>query len=337
MMDQRVAQAIAKYDEAVEINSGNARAFAGRGAAKLINGDTAAAEGDYRVALALLEEADKAVKMHGDSERTFDMTVVGLVETLIDQRRYEEAGEMAGKLAGKPAIAGCADALRDELEGSSQLATAALMDTKFGEGMTFFTNAIRVESAYLQASEGREKASASLRNGRAKCYVGMGDFEMALEDFVAAERLDEESVAALKGCGKCYMELDQADRALEAYQKASKLDAGDEHTLEQIRLLKGAMPDPVAEKKDAIAKLGAMLGGMNLPSSQSAADAHQATKSANVVEAKSVPRPEPALRSASTLSAEGGGSSMSAFDKRSKRKKRNAAKKRASTTTGAGL
>jgi CBS domain-containing protein/tetratricopeptide (TPR) repeat protein len=318
MMNQHVAEAISKYDEAVRINGSNARALAGRGAAKLINGDTNAAEEDYRTALVLLEDCVQAGRASGDCERTYEMVVVGLVEALIDQRRYEEAGETSRKLDGKPSKAGCADALRDELQGSTRLATTALMSGECGEAMTFFTNAMRVESAYMAASDGSEPRSASLRNGRGKCYVEMGDFDMALEDFEAAASLDPESVAALKGCGKCLIELDQPGRALEAYQKASKLDAADEQVLEQIVTLRKLLPDPAGEKKDAISQLGAMLGGMNLPGS---------AKPVELAGGAGLPRPSAASRSTSTLSATEGGGTSSLFDKRSKRKKRNAAKR----------
>jgi CBS domain-containing protein/tetratricopeptide (TPR) repeat protein len=266
MMDQHVAAAISKYDEALTLNKGNARALCGRGAAKLISGDASSAEGDYRASLAIIEAVDGDVTGSSCSDicRTYDMCVVGLVEVLIEQRRYEEASQTSFKLKGRPAIAGCADALRDELDGSSEAAASALGSSEFGEAMALFSNAIRVETAFLAVSTG-QKASASLRNGRGKCYLAVNDFEMALEDFEAARAADPESVAAFKGCGKCLLELERFDASLDAYESAAELDAGDDEVHEKIATLKKVMTDPQDAKKEAIAKLGALLGGMNLP------------------------------------------------------------------------
>lgn len=288
MMDQHVAAAIRKYDEAVKINGANARALAGRGAANLISGNTSSAEEDYRASLRLLEE--KAALEGGgvssgssgsggsggsnngnsdDNERTFDMVVVGLTETLIEQRRYEEAAEMAAKLDGKPSKVGCADALRDELESSSTAAVEALGSRQFGDAMAMFTNAIRVETAFVSVADGKEARSAALRSGRGRCYLEMNDYEMAVEDFEAAVELEPDNLAGLKGCGKCLVELDQMSRALEMFERAGKVDAGDEQVQEQIGTLRKLLPAHAEEGKDSIAKLGAMIGGLNLPKSQS--------------------------------------------------------------------
>lgn len=263
MMNQKVTEALAKYDDAIRMNARNPRALAGRGAALLLGGNATAAEKDYRASLKMLGEDGLD---SSDRERTQYMVVVGLVETLIDQRRYEEAGDMAEKLDDKAAKVGCGDALNDELQGTSKLAFSSLSAGEHGEATTFFTNAIRVENAFIAASDGRETCSAALRTGRAKCYFEMEDYEMAIEDFECSVVLDPESVAAWKGCAKCYVELDQIPKALEAFEKAGKLDAGDEAVQVQIATLKKLLR-PEDEKKESIAALGAMLSSLNLPGS----------------------------------------------------------------------
>jgi CBS domain-containing protein/tetratricopeptide (TPR) repeat protein len=263
LMIEDAKAAIGKYDEAINLNNNNARALAGRGAAKLMNGDPTGAEEDYRAALAHLEDAPRE---SGKTHPAYDMSVVGLAETLIEQRRYEEVIDISKKLDGKLSKVGCIDALRDELAASTTAAMEAFGDAQFGDAMALFTNAIRIESALLTVSDNRESASASLCNGRAKCYLAMSDYEMAYEDFNTASKLDVESVAAFKGLGKCLVELGQPGKALDAYRKARKLDIADEEVREQIDTLAKCLPDPAAERQESIAKLGALLGGMNLPS-----------------------------------------------------------------------
>lgn len=260
MMDEQIADAIELYDEALKLDKQNARARGGRGAARLINGNSTGAEEDYREAIALLEAGTGG--RVGD--HTFDMCIVGLVEALIDQRRYEEAVSIAVRMDAKSGNTGCSDAFRDELESSSTAAREALDSEEYGEAMTLFSNALRVETAFLELVPG-ETARASLRLGRAKCYKAVEDFDMALEDYEAAVILESESVAAHKGCGKCLAELEQMDRALEAYERAHKLDPADDEVNNEIGIIRRMLPDPLEDKKQEIAKLGALLGGMKLP------------------------------------------------------------------------
>lgn len=255
MMDGDVQEAIALFNDAIALDSGNARALGGRGAAHLINGNSTGAEEDYRAAIALLDEG-KGGKV-GDP--TFEMCTFGLVEALIDQRRYEEAVHVAGRL--DPENGSAKSAFRDELESASAAARTALEANEFGDAMSMYSNALRVESAYLELTT-EELPRASLRVGRAKCYKMLEDYDMALEDYEAAIKLEPESVAGHKGCAKCLAELEQMDRALEAYERAHKLDPADDEVNREIKLLKEMLPDPLAEKKNEIAKLGAMLGTM---------------------------------------------------------------------------
>lgn len=272
LLDQQIAEAIIKFDEAVQLRAGNARAVMGRAAAKLINGDKTGAEEDYRLGLSLTE----GQLGHEGVEATYETCVVGLVETLIEQTRYEEAVSESKALQGKPSMSSCIDALRDEFTGSQQLATDALGKGEYGEAMTCFNNAIRVERALVEMSDGSEPASASMRNGRGKCYLALDDYEMALEDFEEAVKLDPESVAAFKGCGKCYVELDQPAKALDAYRTAGRLDSGDDGVQEQIRILEQVVSPSTddtgktskggsEDQKEAIAKLSEVLGTMKLP------------------------------------------------------------------------
>lgn len=258
MLDQRIDEAIVAFTEAIELDSDNARALGERGAARLINGSSVEAEEDYRKAIVLVEKSGKKGDM------TYQMCLVGLVECLIDQRRYEEAVVVARDMEAEWGNSGCTDAFRDELENASNAAREALESGDYGDAMSCYTNALRVEAGFLQLVA-EESARASLRLGRAKCYKMMEDFDMALEDYEAAVGLEQESVAGHKGCGKCFEELEQWDRALEAYERAWELDGGDEEVGEAIKTIKAVRPDPMKTKKEEIAKLGALLGGMKLP------------------------------------------------------------------------
>ena len=258
MLENRIDEAIELFNEALKLDSKNARAQGGRGAARLFHGNSVGAEDDYRGAIALIEDG-KGGKV---GDLTFQMCIVGLVESLIDQRRYEEAVVIAGRMDLDTGNTGCIDAFRDELDSASNAAQEALDGGDFGDAMSCYTNALRVEAAYLKLTPS-ETARASLRLGRAKCYKFLEDYDMALEDYEAAVKLEPESVAGYKGCGKCLAELEQMERALEAYEKAQKLDLADEQVRIEIETIKKTMPDPLKEKKTEIAKLGAMLKGMN--------------------------------------------------------------------------
>lgn len=262
MMDQRIDEAIVKFNEAIALDTKNARAHAGRGAARLISGSPDLAEADYMASLAVLEEESSGPT----DERTLEMCVLGLVEALISLRRYEDAATMSTKLDGKVAKAGCAEALRDELDVSSSAATNALDNGEYAEAMALFSNAIRVEAAYLAASDGRDYASGMLRSGRGTCYLKLKDFEMALEDFDAAAKLEPESIRAFKGMAKCYIEKGEQDHALRAFCRAAVLDPADEDVQREIATLRGHSSERHSHDSDSIAKLGAMLGGMSVPS-----------------------------------------------------------------------
>lgn len=264
MLDEAMDEAIVLYGEAMALDPDNARAQGGRGAAHLISGNSTGAEEDYRAAIALLESG----KGGTIGDVTFEMCIVGLVESLIDQRRYEEAAEIAGRIDSKSGNIGCVDAFRDELDSAGNAAREALEAGEFGDAMSCYSNALRVESAYLQlADDGMGRAS--LRLGRAKCYKALEDFDMALEDYEAAVKLEPESVAGHKGCGKCLAELEQMDRALEAYERARKLDPADDEVNKEIEIIRSILPDPLESKRAEIAKLGAVLGGMKLRGKQS--------------------------------------------------------------------
>ncbi len=258
MMDGNIPAAITLFDSALALDPGNAFAMGGRGAARLIGGNSTGAEEDYRGAIALLD-AGRGGRV---GDRTFETCILGLVEALIDQRRYEEAVSVAGRADAKTGGSRCTDAFRDELESSSAAARKALEANEFGDAMSMYSNALRVEVAFLSLASD-EMPRADLRIGRAKCYKMLEDYDMALEDYEAAVKIEPESVAAHKGCAFCLAEMEQMDRALEAYERAHKLDPGDEDVNKQIKLLKSLLPDPLEEKKVEIAKLGAMLGNMN--------------------------------------------------------------------------
>lgn len=260
MLDGKNDEAIALYDEALRLDPENVRAYGGRGAVRLFNGDSTHAEEDYRAAIRLLE----AGKGGSIGDLTFEMCIVGLVEALIDQRRYEEAMTVANRIDPASGNTGCTDAFRDELDSASNAAREALEAAEFGDAMSCYSNALRVETAYLQLVP-NETARASLRLGRAKCYKALQDFDMALEDYEAAVKLEPESVAAHKGCGKCLAELEQIDRAYEAYETAHKLDFADDEVSREMETLRKLLPDPLQGRKDEIAKLGSLLGGMKLP------------------------------------------------------------------------
>lgn len=262
LMDQRVDEAIRKFDEAIALNAANARALAGRGAAKLIHGNPELAEVDYRKSLAIMsEQPSDAI-----DERTLEMCVVGLVESLVSLCRYEDAVEVSAKLDGRAGKTGCADALRDELDAASGAAFSALGNSEFAEAMALFSNAIRVEKAFIAVSDGKESASGSLYSGRAACYMKMDDLDMAIEDFEKAIQLEPENMAALKGLGKCYIEIGKNELAIGAYTRAIAVDRADEDAQQQLARLTPRQSDEHPADPNTIAKLGAMLGGMSIPS-----------------------------------------------------------------------
>lgn len=263
MLDKRIDEAIIMFTEALELDEKNSRAIGERGAAHLLNGSTKDAEVDYHSAIKMMEDGKQTEDM------SYQMCLVGLVETLIDQRRYEEAVEVSCKMQPEWGNSGCADAFRDELEISSSAAQQALESNEFADAMNCFSNALRVESSYLKAlSEGgggEEMGRVSLRLGRAKCYKALKDYEMALEDYEGAAKLDPDSVSAQKGRGKCFMELDRLPLALEAYEKAHGLDPVDEEVMKEISTLKTLLPDPLQSNRDTITQLGSLISGMQLP------------------------------------------------------------------------
>lgn len=260
MLDGNVEDAIALFNEALSLDPENARALGERAAARLLGGNSVQAEEDYRAAIRLLKDGKGGKK----GDLAFQMCIVGLVEALIDQRRYEEGVTVGGEIKAEWGNNGCVDAFRDELDSASAAARQALEAGDFGDAMSCFTNALRVESGYLKLVPG-ESARSSLRLGRAKCYKAMEDYDMALEDYEAAVKIEPESVAGHKGCGKCLAELEQMERALEAYERAHKLDGGDEEVSKEMETIKKMMADPMQGKKEEIAKLGALLGSMKLP------------------------------------------------------------------------
>lgn len=264
MLDGKQDDAVRLYDEALRLDPDNARAQGGRGAARLISGNSVGAEEDYRTAISMLESGRGGTV----GDLVFQMCTVGLVESLIDQRRYEEAVTVAMRIDPASGNTGCTDAFRDELDSASNAAREALEGAEFGDALNCFSNALRVEMNFLKLA-GAETARSSLRLGRAKCYKTLEDYDMALEDYEAAAALEPESVAAQKGCGKCFMELEQMERALEAYQRAHKLDLADEEIIKEIQMIKSILPDPMEGKKAEIAKLGTLLGGLKLPGRKS--------------------------------------------------------------------
>lgn len=259
MLDGKMEDAIHLYEEALRLDPNNPRAQGGRAATRLLNGNSTGAEEDYRAAIAMVDGG----KGEATDEMTLQMCIIGLVESLIDQRRYEEAVTVAGRIDPSTGVTGCMDAFRDELDSASNAARQALEAGEFGDAMSCYSNALRVEAGYLQLMP-TETGRASLRLGRAKCYKALEDYDMALEDYEAAVMLEPESVAGHKGCGKCFAELEQMDRALESYERAHKLDPADDEVTKEIEVIKGMLPDPLQEKKDEIKKLGALLGGLGL-------------------------------------------------------------------------
>lgn len=252
MMFEKVEKSIELYNEALKLDPKNARALAGRAAAHLINGDSTKAEEGFRAAMELVGDGNGQTSDHV----TLQSCIVGLVESLIDQRRYEEAVTIARGLdQGDPR---CVDAFQAELDSASDAARQALEERDFGDAISCYTNALRVETGYLQLVQ-KETARASLRLGRAKCYKALCDFDMALEDYEAAVQIESESVAGHKGCGKCFAELEQFDRALEAYERAHKLDPADDEVNKEIEVLRSLRPDPLQGKKEEIAKIGALF------------------------------------------------------------------------------
>lgn len=259
MLDKRIDEAIIAFTKALELNPENARAMGERGAAKLLTGSSVGAEEDYRAAIALIEGGRGGRK----GDMTFQMCLVGLVESLIDQRRYDEAVSVALKMETEWGNSGCIDALRDEVENSSNAAEKALEGGEFSEAMVLYSNALRVESGLMQVSK-EQSNRVSLRLGRAQCYRALEDYDMALEDYEAAAKIDPESVIAHKGCGKCLVELEQTDRALVAYKNALKLDKEDEEVKNTVEMISKMVEVTAQSRRDEIAKLGAVLGGLNL-------------------------------------------------------------------------
>lgn len=257
MMDGNIEKAILVFNEALTLDSTNARALGGRGAARLIGGNSVGAEEDYRAAVAIFDGSNN----NNSGDATFEMCISGLVEALVDQRRYEEAQSIAQRPDAKGALERCIEAFGDEVVNSAEAARKAIEAEEYGEAMTIYSNAIRVETAYLSLATD-QTARADLRMGRARCYRKIEDYDMALEDYEAAVLLEPESVAAHKGCAACLAEMEQPKRALESYECALKLDAADEEVAREIATLKALLPDPLQEKKVEIAKLGAMLGNL---------------------------------------------------------------------------
>lgn len=264
MLDKKIIESISLYDEALRLDPENVRALLGRAFVKLFSGNSRGGEDDYRTAIALLE-SNKGGTV---GDLTFQKCIVGLVETLIDQRKYEEAVLVAKRMDAAYENTGCIDAFREELDSAGSLSREALEKSEFGDAMTFYSNALRVERAYLELIPS-ETPRASLRLGRAKCYKALEDYDMALEDYEAAVKLEPESVAGHKGCGKCLAELEQMDRALEAYQRAHRLDPADDEVNREIDVIKAVLPDPLQGKKNEIARLGEFLGSMKLPTRKS--------------------------------------------------------------------
>lgn len=260
MLDKRIDEAIVLFTEALELNPNNARARGERGAAHLLNGSSVDAEEDYRTSVQLLENGTGGRK----GDMTYQMCIVGLVESLIDQRRYEEAVAVAQEMKPEWGNSGCADAFRDELDSASNAAQQALESGEFADAMTCYSNAVRVEMAYLKLVP-TETGRVSLRLGRAKCYKALEDYDMALEDYEAAVALNPESVAGHKGRGKCLAQLEQLPMALEAFEQAHQLDPADEEVTQEIATLKRLLPDPLQTKKKKIAEIGALLEGLKLP------------------------------------------------------------------------
>lgn len=267
MMDGEVEKAICLFDDALALDSKNARAMGGRGAARLISGNSTGAEEDYRSAISMLDDRDSS---SATGSSMFEMCISGLVEALIDQRRYEEALSVASRTDAPGAVSRCVDAFADEVDSSAQAARSALVEANFSDAMGIYSNAIRVENAFLTLSP-TSVARADLRVGRGKCYAKLEDYDMALEDYEAAVELEPESVAAIKGCAKCLMEMEQPERALEKWERAHVLDSGDEEAKNEVeKLRKTLRPDtePQEEetagkdKKAEIAKLGAVLGNL---------------------------------------------------------------------------
>ncbi len=256
MMDNRIEESITLFNDAIEADAGNARAMGGRGAARLISGDSTGAEEDYRGAIALLEG-------RGAGDNVFQRCVSGLVEALIDQRRYEEALSVASREDAQSALTGCVDAFHDELDSNANAARSALEAGEYAEAMHIYSNALRVENAYLTLSPA-SGARAELRVGRAKCYAKLEDYDMALEDYEAAKEIEPESVAAIKGCARCLAEMEQPERAKDMWELAYKLDCGDEEARRELDAFKSASAtteneDKAAEIKALSAKLGAMF------------------------------------------------------------------------------
>lgn len=201
--DKRIYEAIVLFTEALKVDQYIARAMGERCTAHLLNGVSSNADVDYCAALGMLEIGKGGIK----GDMTYQMCMVGLVETLIDQHRYEKAVDIAINMDRRWGKTGCADALRDELDCACVATKDTLNTAQYADAMTCYNNTLRVEAAYLkvvaqQTADGSgDMARVSLRLGRAKCYVELGDYDMALEDVDAAAALDPGSLTAHKGWG----------------------------------------------------------------------------------------------------------------------------------------
>lgn len=262
MVEGDAEGAILRFGEAIRLDQTNTRAYIERGAAHLISGKSGAAEEDYRAAIALVRSSNMRSK---DADKTHDACLIGLAEVLIDQRRYEEAADRLLSVKNKAGREAGSSAFLDDLSATTQAANEATEAKEWGSALSLFNNALRVERAYLSLKPS-EKPAASLRLGRAKCYVNLNDWDMALEDYDAAIELDEESNTAFKGRGHCLLEMDKKEDALQALERALKLDPADPAAMEQVDMLKASiLPKPQEEMKKDIAKLGGMLSNMNIP------------------------------------------------------------------------
>eukprot|EP00188_Purpureofilum_apyrenoidigerum_P000680 Plantae.Rhodophyta-Purpureofilum_apyrenoidigerum.ctg13125.p1 GENE.Plantae.Rhodophyta-Purpureofilum_apyrenoidigerum.ctg13125~~Plantae.Rhodophyta-Purpureofilum_apyrenoidigerum.ctg13125.p1 ORF type:complete len:724 (+),score=154.01 Plantae.Rhodophyta-Purpureofilum_apyrenoidigerum.ctg13125:103-2274(+) len=253
----QVEEAKSSYEQAISMDNSSARAYCGKAATELILRNPEQALNDYKKAICLAEEqnTDK------DSLANFrDMCNSGIAEALIEMRRYEEAGTVLSSINNSAARNEITQAYLEELSACVESAEKALEASAPMEACDLYTGAIRVDTV-LAKEIGRPR-DAKLHVQRAKCYVAIGDQEVALEDYQLALEHNPESKTALIGRANCLVDLDRPKEAKIAYELCLQLYPDDEAAkggLEKVR------ETVLAEEKQKIANLGSMLRGIVPP------------------------------------------------------------------------
>ena len=146
---------------------------------------------------------------------------LSLIDSLVQLGRYDEAQDLFKKAENN----GFSGKAFDDLYGQLMLARKELPESFLAETLKLYNN-----GEYNEAIKRCSKLVASyqpnhvLYNIRGACYSALGDYQVAIEAYEKAIKLNPRYPDALNNMALASKALGQTDRAIELHKKAISID-----------------------------------------------------------------------------------------------------------------